>query len=174
MKGKTGKGIKPYFPMFIDISEKRALVVGGGNVAARRVETLLKFTDNITVIAPEVSEAVRKAAEQERVRLIAAHFQSVDVKEALGQADLVFAATNDNACNEWIAGLCREQRIPVNVSHRKELCDFYFPAVVVQENVVAGITASGLDHKKARQARMKVEEALTGKRTGEGTGSYEQ
>ena len=49
-------GKKPYFPMFVDISKKKILVIGGGKIAERRVETLLKFADNITVISPEMTE----------------------------------------------------------------------------------------------------------------------
>ena len=49
-------GKKPYFPMFVDVSKKKILVIGGGKIAERRVETLLKFADNITVISPEMTE----------------------------------------------------------------------------------------------------------------------
>lgn len=152
--------MKPYFPMFVDISEKRAVVIGGGKVAARRVETLLLFTENITVIAPEISEEIDKAVKERKIHWIPLSVQDADEKEILCHADLVFAATNDSVCNERIADMCKEYKIPVNVSHRKELCDFYFPAVVVQDHVVAGITASGLNHGEAKQARIKIEKAL--------------
>lgn len=151
---------KPYFPMFIDLSEKKVTVVGGGKIAGRRVDTLLKFTENITVVAPEAVEEIRQAARQHRLRWVKEAFEACP-DSVLEGADMVLAATNDKACNERIAKLCKARGIPVNVSHKKELCDFYFPAVVVQENVVAGMTSSGLDHSQARQVRERVERAFT-------------
>lgn len=152
--------MKPYFPIFIDVSEMKIVVVGGGKIAARRIETLLAFAENITVISPEISEEIKQAAKEKKLCWLPVPFQSREAQEMICQSGMVLAATNDNACNEQIAALCREWKIPVNVSHKKELCDFYFPAVAVRGNVVAGITASGLDHKQAKQARIKVEQAL--------------
>lgn len=137
------------------------VVVGGGKVAARRVNTLLKFADDITVIAPEVTEEIKRAALAGKVRWIEAAFSGESGSKLWERADFVLAATNDAACNEEIARLCKERGIPVNVSHKKELCDFYFPAVAVKENVVAGITASGQSHSQAREIREKIEKALS-------------
>lgn len=153
--------MKRYFPMFVDISGRRAVVIGGGKVAARRVETLLLFTENITVVAPEISEEIGRAVREQKIRWIPRHIQSMDAEEFLCRGDLVFAATNDAVCNEQIADLCKKKKIPVNVSHRKELCDFYFPAVAVRDHVVVGITASGINHGEARRTRIKVEKTLT-------------
>lgn len=152
---------KPYFPVFIDISEKKIAVVGGGKVAERRVETLLKFAERITVISPDVTEEIHKRADEGRVQWIreAIHTECA-AKRLLNDADMVLAATNDRESNERIMYICREQGIPVNVSHRKEMCDFYFPAVVVQEGVTVGITSGGGNHKKAGKVREQVEEML--------------
>lgn len=151
---------KPYFPMFIDLSEKKIVVIGGGKIAERRVKTLLSFTDHVIVIAPEITDEICRIVKEGNLVWIKASFCEVE-EEVLSHADMVLAATNDPECNEEIAVVCKKKEIPVNVSHKKELCDFYFPAVVVKENVVAGITASGLDHSQARKVRERVEEALS-------------
>lgn len=159
---------KPYFPMFIDLSEKRIVIIGGGKVAERRAETLLKFAEDITVVSPELTEKLKCMTEEKKVRWIpeavSAHGRLC--KEETGMflegADMVIAATNDSACNERILVFCRERDIPVNVSHKKELCDFYFPAVVVKDNVTVGITSGGLSHARARKVRKQVEAALEG------------
>ena len=78
----------------------------------------------------------------------------------LAGAFFVLAATDDAACNEQIVTDCRKLGILVNTSHRKELCDFYFPGLAVKEELVAGITASGDSHAQARDARIQVEKAL--------------
>ena len=73
---------------------------------------------------------------------------------------MALAATDDPACNEAVARECRARGILVNVAHKKELCDFFFPAVVKRGELVAGICASGASHRKARKAREAVEQAL--------------
>lgn len=172
---------KPYFPLFIDLSEKKILIVGGGAVATRRVSTLFHFANDITVIAPEVTDEIQKAALAGKVKWIKERFsygfdgitkartssetrksaKSILAEEAWKSADFVLAATDDADCNEEIARLCKKRGVPVNAAHKKELCDFYFPAVVVEDNVVAGITASGQSHSQARKTREKIEKALS-------------
>ena len=65
---------------------------------------------------------------------------------------LVLAAVSDKEVNAQIAAECRGKRIPVNVSSDKSLCDFYFPGLAVKDDLVAGVTAGGMDHKRARAA----------------------
>lgn len=150
---------KPYFPIFMDISKYKIIVVGGGRVAQRRIETLFRFAEDITVIAPEITERLKELWEQKKfLWKNMAYDESMD--EILEEADMVLAATDDDVCNEHIACVCGKPGILVNVSHRKELCDFYFPAVVARENIVAGVTASGLDHAQAKHIRKCIEYAV--------------
>ena len=75
-------------------------------------------------------------------------------------AYMVIAATNDRKLNEEIHRICRQEGIYVNVASDREQCDFYFPGIYMQEGLVVGITASGLDHKKARRIREEIQNAL--------------
>ena len=143
---------KPFFPMFVDLSEKRIVIVGGGKVAARRACTLAAFASDILVAAPEAEQEIRQL-EQDGVLQ---WYRGTYHESLLDTADIVLAATNDAALNEEVARCCRKRGILVNTSHKKELCDFYFPAVAIQGNVVAGIT----DHAKARKAAGKIRLAL--------------
>lgn len=76
------------------------------------------------------------------------------------RADMVLAATNDPELNRRIASLCRDRGIPVNVCSEKEACDFYFPSVVREGDVVIGINASGRNHSLVKRTRQKLEEFL--------------
>ena len=147
---------KLYFPIFIDLSEKHIAVVGAGKIASRRVRTLLEFVGKITVIAPEISEEILAMAGKGPVQLKRRAFEETD----LDGVDMVLAITDDKELNKKIGALCKEKRIPVNTSHDKDLCDFYFPGVVQKENVVVGVTASGKDHKQAKEVTEKIREAL--------------
>lgn len=150
---------RSYFPLFVDISGKKTLVVGGGRIAWRRIKTLLSFTPDIWVVAPEVAEELEVLAEEGRIHWIQGTYVP-GIHEELPQIQMALAATDDPACNEAVARECRARGILVNVAHKKELCDFFFPAVVKRGELVAGICASGASHRKARKAREAVEQAL--------------
>ncbi len=145
-----------YFPIFIDLSEKKILVVGGGAIASRRVRTLSGFAGHITVQAPEISEEIRGLAGDCRVTIREEAFYP----EILSGMDLVLAATNDRKLNSRIGELCREQGIPVNVCSRKEDCDFFFPSVIQKGDLVIGINASGKNHSLVKRTRQEMEEFL--------------
>lgn len=145
-----------YFPLFADISQKDILIVGGGPVAARRAHTLLAFDARITVITPEATQELRGEEANGRLSLILRAFEEDD----LDGRDLVLAATDETALNARIAGSCREKGIPVNVSSDPSLCDFQFPSVVMDEDVVIGINASGKDHGRVKEMRQKLEDVL--------------
>lgn len=147
---------KPYFPMFIDLSDKNIVVVGGGNIATRRVKTLLSFTRNIRVVAPKVTMEMMELGKAGYVELVKRPVKRSDFRMAY----MVIAATNDRKLNDEIHRICRQEGIYVNVSSDREQCDFYFPGIYMEDELVVGITASGLDHKKARRVREEIQKAL--------------
>ena len=144
---------KPYFPLFVDLSEKRILVVGAGKIATRRVESLLDFAGSITVAAPEATERIRQLSREKKICWI----NGIYHKDMTEEADFVLAATDDDVCNTRIVKDCKARNIPVNACHKKELCDFYFPGIIRRENLVMGITSGGQDHQKIREIREKTE-----------------
>jgi len=151
----------PYFPLFIDLRGKRIVVAGAGRIASRRVETLLPFGAAVTVIAPEAGDDFRKVLDNAKKEPGSLAYIEREIKaEDIDGAFLVLAATNRGDVNDWIAGLCRDAGIPVNVSSDRTLCDFYFPGIVRNGNIVAGITASGADHTKVKELRERIDEEI--------------
>lgn len=141
--------------MFIDLSDKNIVVVGGGNIATRRVKTLYH--------SPEISESLLEghhgddgACKAGYVELITRPVKRTD----FAMAYMVIAATNDRKLNDEIHRICRQEGVYVNVASDREQCDFYFPGIYMEEGLVVGITASGLDHKKARRIREEIQNAL--------------
>ena len=147
---------KPYFPMFIDLSDKNVVVVGGGKIAARRVKTLLQFTRNITVVASQAIAELQELGKIGQIRLILRPVKRSD----FSMAYMVIAATNDWKLNYEICRICKAEGIYANVANDKDACDFYFPGVVMQDELVVGITASGMDHRKAKAVREEIEQVL--------------
>ncbi len=148
-----------YFPLFVDISTKNILVVGGGAVATRRIKTLLLFTERLTVIAPKVCAPL--AALMVREKGIVLHTRRVLPEDIYGR-DLVLVATDDETLNEDIAALCRRNAIPVNVCTNRALCDFQFPSIVTKEDVCIALNASGEDHGGVKALREQVQLAVAG------------
>lgn len=136
----------PYFPLFVDLDRKRILVAGAGTIAARRVQTLVPFGPRITVIAPEIHPALETAAAAGEITVL----RRPCAPEDADGADLVLAATDDHALNARIGARCRARGIPVNVCDDPKACDFFFPGVARERDLVIGVTASGTDHKAAR------------------------
>ncbi|MDR1363282.1 MAG: precorrin-6A reductase [Spirochaetaceae bacterium] len=140
---------KQFFPVFQDITNKKFLIVGAGNVALRRLRTLMRFDCSIEIIAPEVGPAIKSIC-GERVVLREEEYTSID------SADFVIAATNDRAVNKMTGEECKRKNIPVSVADCKEESTFYFPAIVDSENLTIGISSDGLDHKAVSAAAEKI------------------
>ena len=150
-----------YFPMFIDIEGKHILVVGAGKIALRRVQTLLQFRARIKVIAKDIpkeqKEAFHLLVSEGKIVLEEKAFEESDLTEALF---LVLAATNVKKLNHEICMLCRKRKILANTATDRTDCDFYFPAVAVQEELVVGITGDGSDHRKVAETAARIRKVL--------------
>ena len=145
---------RPYFPMFIDLTDKKVLVAGGGTIALRRVRTLLKFGADIRVIAPELCGELAQMEEEGKIMAEHREYRAGDICGA----QIVLAATDDREVNRQIWEECRTAGIIVNVADDKSLCDFYFPAVVMTHEAVIGINSGGADpfnHEKRSAGRSK-------------------
>lgn len=147
---------KRFFPMFVDLTDKKILVVGGGNIATRRIKTLLQFTRNITVVAPKITLEIRELGKAGFIHVETRPVRYSDFKFVY----MVISATSDRKLDDDIYRYCQDAGIYVNVASDKEKCDFYFPGVVIQDEAVVGITASGMDHTKAKRIREKIQKSL--------------
>ena len=150
------EGKKPYFPMYVDLSEKKVYIVGAGTIAKRRVRSLCAFSDHVTVVAPEVNPELNKMEKNGRIRILRKKCENKDIVDG----DIVIAASNDRSLNEEIYDFCKKKNILVNVCNDKTRCDFYFPGLIMDDEVVIGVVANGHSHKKARFVIEKIKEIL--------------
>lgn len=153
-----------YFPFFTDITGKHGVIVGGGKVAARKIEKLLAFEPRLTVIAPDMEECIRVSEDRLResnvqgrgcesvLRLVERAFRMED----LDGADFVIAATDDETLNGSISEYCMARRIPVNVVDDKKKCSFYFPALVREGALTIGISTDGKSPAAASYVRKEI------------------
>lgn len=147
---------KAYFPMFVDISKKKIVVIGGGKIAARRVKTLLIFAEDITVIAPDICDTLWELSRGGSIQCRKREFWTEDIQEA----QIVLAATDRREINAEIVRYCREHGILVNTADDKGACDFYFPSVVKKGNVIIGINSGGDSPEEVKRVRKEIEESM--------------
>lgn len=152
------KNHNAYFPLFIDLSEYEVLVVGAGNIALRRIKILLQFTEKVTVAAPVLHPEVEQLIADGRVRVAGKRFE----ENMLQGISMVLACTNDRRCNAEVCRKARRKGILANNCSSQEDCDFFFPSVVKQEELVIGINAGGIHHKKVKQTRERIEQIIGG------------
>lgn len=156
ISGRYCMGEYPYFPIFIDLSEKKILVIGAGKIARRRITVLCRFTPTLTVIAPDSLPEIEALAEEGTIRLLRKSYEEEDIEGA----DIVFAATNDHDVNDRIHNDCKKHGIMVNVSTDRRKSDFYFPGIAAKGDIVVGVTASGKDHAGAKRVSEQVRKLL--------------
>lgn len=153
-----------YFPFFMELEGARGVIVGGGKVAARKVEKLLPFGPKLTVIAPEMDGRIvqldkmlkRRTGEKAALLLECRKANEQDLEGAA----FVIAATDEEAVNGWVSEYCKEKKIPVNVVDDREKCTFFFPALVKDGPLTVGISTDGKSPAAASYVRKEIEHKL--------------
>lgn len=145
-----------YFPIFLDTSDLTCLVVGGGEVAARKVELLLKTSANITVVAPWACDTLVEFAKQEKIQLLVRPYSESD----LSNKQMVFVATDNSELNVQIHDQARQQKILVNVVDNTPLCQFITPSIVDRSPIVIAISSGGVAPVLLRYLRQKLESII--------------
>ncbi len=142
-----------FLPIFFDIKQKPCLVIGGGEVAARKVSLLLKAHSVVTVVSPELSRELAEWCEDGKLTHIARDFEDADIEKPV----LVIAATDNRDVNKRVSRLAQARGIPVNVVDDPALCSFITPSIVDRSPVQIAISTGGASPVLARMIRTKLE-----------------
>lgn len=145
-----------YLPIFLRLTGRRALVVGGGPVAARKAELMLAAGPELTVVAPELSRAMRELIATHDLQHLAREF----VDDDLVDAKIVIAATDDAGVNRQVFEGAEARNIPVNVADQPELCSFILPAIVDRSPAIVAVSTGGRSPVLARYLKSLLERQL--------------
>jgi len=145
-----------FFPLFISSEGKKALVIGGGKIAARRIGTLLRFAFEITVVAPEVLPEIEESQNGGQLTLLRREFEDSDLDGAF----LVVAATDRREVNRDIGALAAQLGIFASVADAREECSFLFPAIAANDTIVAGLTSGGKNPRAVSEIAQRIREIL--------------
>lgn len=135
-----------YHPIFMDLRDKLVVVVGGGMVASRKVETLVKAGARVKVIAPEVEDQVVRFHPAD---IVCREYRKGDLKGAW----LVIAATNSEETNRAVSEDAFSKRVFCNVVDTPELCTFIVPSVVERGAIKIAISTGGVSPALSRRMR---------------------
>ncbi len=145
-----------YFPVFVSLRNQPCLVVGGGEIAARKIELLARAGAKITVIARAISPHVSSLETALNLHLQQKDFAPAD----LCNYRLVISATNNTQTNQLVAKIAGEQNILVNVVDNPDLCSFIFPAIIDRSPIIAAVSSGGAAPVLARLLRAKIETVI--------------
>jgi siroheme synthase-like protein len=146
-----------YYPVFLDVANKPVVVVGGGNVALVKVESLIDAGAQVTVVSPELNERMEQLRDEGRFVHLKRKYELGDLEGY----DLAFAATDDGEDNHAVWREGRERHIWVNAVDDIPNCDFIMPGIVRKGDLVLAISTSGTSPAMARKVREDINAFLT-------------
>ncbi len=145
------------YPIFLELSGRRVVVVGGGAVAVRKAQALLAAGARLVVVAKRIDNMLTALCRGKNAELIKSGYS----KNYLAESVLVIAATNNHRLNKQIYKDCQELEVLCNVVDEPELCDFFVPAVVRRGDLQIAIGTEGHCPAYAGHIRKKLEEIFT-------------
>lgn len=145
-----------FFPMYMDMQNLKVLVVGGGTVAVEKLEKLVDFTQEITVIASEVSAQAHTLIKDHSLTLCQRAYKKGDIKSF----DIVIVATDTVELHKAIYEESRESRTLVNSVDNTEYCDFIFPSYVQKGDLTIAFSTGGASPSFAKQIRRHFEKSI--------------
>jgi precorrin-2 dehydrogenase / sirohydrochlorin ferrochelatase len=142
-----------YYPVNLDIKGRQCLVVGGGRVGSRKVDTLVQCGAVVTVVSAEVSPTVKQLADEKAILLKQRAYRASDVEGMF----LVIGATDNETLNRQINADAERLNLLCNIADRPEICNFILPAIVRRGSFVMAISTAGKSPAFAKHVRKRLE-----------------
>ena len=146
-----------YFPLFVDLSNRPCLVIGGGDVAERKVAGLLVADAAVTVISPQLTEQMAKWVSEGRILYRRRSYRPGD----LSGYDIAFVATDDAGVNSAVYEDGQRKRVWVNAADDPVHCDFIIPSVIRRKDLVIAMSTGAQSPALARAIREELEGYFT-------------
>jgi precorrin-2 dehydrogenase/sirohydrochlorin ferrochelatase len=141
-----------YYPIVVDLQDKKVVVVGGGKVAKRKIDALLQCGADVCIISRELTPGLERLLEDGKVRLIGRRL----IKAYLKGAFLVIASTDDSVLNRKVSTFAKTMGIPVNVVDQPADSDFIVPSVIRRGDLLIAVSTSGKSPALAKRIRERL------------------
>ena len=149
-----------YFPFFMELSKQSVLIIGGGEVAERKLDLLIKANANVTLVSPEFTENIKNLSKQNFFKCITDEYSDKYLDN--NNYTFVIVATNNEKLNEKIASDAKQKKILVNVVDKPDICDFIFPSILERGPITVAVSSGGSSPVLARMLRTKLETMIPG------------
>ncbi len=153
---KRGGHISSYYPIFLGLSGKRCVVVGGGQVALRKVRALLEHEAEVKVISPELCPELVQMAEKKIILVVPRGYNDGDLEGVF----VAIAATDDGKINRKVADEARQRGVLVNVVDKPEHSDFIVPSYLRRGALTIAVSTAGKSPALARKIRTRLEKGF--------------
>jgi uroporphyrin-III C-methyltransferase/precorrin-2 dehydrogenase/sirohydrochlorin ferrochelatase len=145
-----------HLPIFINIRKKPCIVIGGGDIALRKINLLLKAQAKVDCLSPSFSRDIKNLSKDGHITLINKSFDQTDIKDY----SIIIAATDDSSVNSSISAIAQVKKIPVNVVDSPELSSFIMPSIVDRSPLIIAVSSSGKAPVLSRIIRAKLETVI--------------
>jgi precorrin-2 dehydrogenase len=145
-----------FYPILVDLQDKKALVVGGGKVAQRKIETLLEHGATVQVVAKELTASLEELRRAGRIEFLGEEFSETFVDGVF----VVFAATDDASLNRRVSRTAQQRSLLVNAVDQPADCNFIVPSVLSRGDLVIAVSTSGKSPAFARKVRVELEQSF--------------
>ena len=142
-----------YYPVFMDLKALPVLVVGGGNVALRKVQTLLHHGALVRIVSPRLVPELRELIDETTCFWVEKEYSTEDIQDAM----LVFSCTEIEEVNVHVSCDAKAHYRPVNVVDEPEKCSFIVPSIMERGDLKIAVSTGGSSPIVARQVRSELE-----------------
>jgi len=141
-----------YYPIFVDLKGRKVLVVGGGSVASRKIETLLEYGAAVNLVSLEISDSLKDYVDSGNVKYLGKEFR----EDHLSGMFLVIAATDDSDLNHLISEKAEKNNMLVNAVDQPADCNFILPSIVSRGDLTIAVSTSGKSPAMAKKIRKEL------------------
>ena len=149
-----------YLPINIKLNQRRCLVLGGGAVAFRKIQMLLKAGAEVTCIALAFESAVKRLSDADKIHTIAMDVREYLTDQRIIESFLIISATGDRVLGEYVFRQAQRLGTWINTVDEKDLCQYITPAIVDRDPIIVAISSSGQAPVLARRIRERIEKVL--------------
>lgn len=147
----------PYYPISLNVRGRKCVVIGGGQVALRKVRTLLEHGANVEVISPELCAGLGQLADKDSIHVLNRVYQEGDLTGAF----ITITATDDSSVNQQVIGEARRKAVMINVVDDADNSDFIAPSYLQRGDITIAVSTAGRSPALARKIRTVLEKEFT-------------
>jgi len=143
-----------YYPAYLDIKGKKCLVAGGGEIAERKINLLLKCGGSVSVVSPELTRRLKELNSKGKIKFFKENFKEKYLKDIF----LVIGATDNNKVNIKIYKAAAKKNILVNIVDSPEMCNFIVPSIAERGDLIIAVSTGGKSPALAKKLRKELED----------------